>query len=59
VLTILSERWSADASALLVVARSAGDPLTAAEWKKSPDVVRSHDDHHHAAQQVHPMESVG
>lgn len=33
--TILSERWSADASAFLVVVRSVGDPLNAAEWKKS------------------------
>jgi hypothetical protein len=29
--TILSERWSADVSAFLVVARSFGDPLNAAE----------------------------
>jgi hypothetical protein len=29
------ERWSADASAFLVVATSVGDPLIAAEWKKS------------------------
>lgn len=57
--TILSERWSADASAFLVVARSVGDPLIAAPWKKSRTMVQSHDHHHHAAQQVHRLNPLG